>query len=1164
MFWNPPSSSRFQRAVVLRGIAISFCLVVAGVPTTGWSAPPSAATTESPATNDEPTVDGVTARLKKVEETKDLDPSLRSTLTETYGRILQQLKLADEAKARAKAFSQAIERAPAQLQELKSESAAGPAAAEAEASITAGTTRAEAQKKLSQAQAKLAEAQKTLADLQNEPKLRSERRLEIPKLQDAIRKQLDEFEKQLAVKPNAEESTEAVLVTHWLLVARKRALEQELLTNQEELAAYEATADLLAAQRDQAVVREAQAEEAVQRWQAAVNERRRNEASRQALDAERVKTHAHPAIKRLAGENTELAARRQATADLIEQAGAQSERLETRLQNLEQQYAKVTDRAERAGLNETIGLLLRKYREDLPNVREHRRNVAARQAEIASLSLHLLELEDERAELADLDAVVKQNASHIDDAVNPIEMPIIAEEMRELFQTKRDYLDSLIADTGSYLDKLLALETQERQYIKKAEEFQQFSDENVLWIRSAARPRFSDLPALVDACGWLASGDNWQDVLQAVRDDLHAAPWFYAGLVCSCLLLGTAQHFWRRRLRECGREAQQGTATSFKPTAEALLLTVLLSAGWPALLWLCGWRLDEIGDTGEFPQAIGLAIQGIALLWLALELARQMCRGQGLGEAHFDWSHGSVRVVRRTLRWLLAGGLPAAFVVLVMESQATESWKATLGRAAFVLAQGLTAWCAWQIWHAPSGLFSELVSHESDARWKRFERFWQFATVGAPIVLAAIALAGYYYTAVQLAGWMYCTVFLLFGVVVLHAAMLRWMLLAYRELAIQRARERRAAEAAATAAAGTDGKPPLADAGIPEPAVSLSDVNIQTRSLLRMGLLATLLIGTWLIWSGVLPALGIFARIELWPNPLALIEAGATEVPVEGRLTLADAILALIIAMVTFAAARNIPGLLEITVLRQLSMDAGLRYAVTAVSKYAITVVGMIAAFGRLGVGWTQVQWLVAAVSVGLGFGMQEIFANFVSGLILLFERPIRIGDVVSVGEVTGKVSRIRIRATTITDWDLRELVVPNKEFITGRVMNWTLTDTTARMTIHVGVAYRSDPDLVRLILLRIAREHPLVLKSPAPHALLDDLGESSINFTLRVYLTNLDASLQVRHELHASILAELRAAGIELPFPQRDLNLRSVAPEILQSEVLVAAPHFTANGIKG
>ena len=228
------------------------------------------------------------------------------------------------------------------------------------------------------------------------------------------------------------------------------------------------------------------------------------------------------------------------------------------------------------------------------------------------------------------------------------------------------------------------------------------------------------------------------------------------------------------------------------------------------------------------------------------------------------------------------------------------------------------------------------------------------------------------------------------------------------------------------------------------------------------------------------------------------------------------------------------------TVLQRLPLDAGARYAATTVSRYVIFVVGVSFCFHEIGIGWSNVQWLIAAMTVGLGFGLQEIFANFVSGLILLFERPIRIGDVVSVGEVTGKVTRIRIRATTITDWDMRELVVPNKEFITARVMNWTLSDTTARMTLKVGVAYGTDPELTRRLLLEVADKNANVLKEPAPHALFNEFGDSTLNFILRVYLPSLDVFLKTRHELHSGINAAFQNAGIEIAFPQRDIHIRS------------------------
>ena len=168
-------------------------------------------------------------------------------------------------------------------------------------------------------------------------------------------------------------------------------------------------------------------------------------------------------------------------------------------------------------------------------------------------------------------------------------------------------------------------------------------------------------------------------------------------------------------------------------------------------------------------------------------------------------------------------------------------------------------------------------------------------------------------------------------------------------------------------------------------------------------------------------------------------------------------------------------------------------------------IVGVVLAFGAIGIGWSKVQWLAAAITVGLGFGLQEIFANFVSGLIILFERPVRVGDMITVGGISGRVARLRIRATTIVDWDRKELIIPNKEFVTGQIINWTLTEQTLRIVIPVGIAYGSDTKLAEETLLRVAHDDPEVLDDPAPSVVFSEFGDSALIFNLRVFIPHID-----------------------------------------------------------
>jgi potassium efflux system protein len=245
--------------------------------------------------------------------------------------------------------------------------------------------------------------------------------------------------------------------------------------------------------------------------------------------------------------------------------------------------------------------------------------------------------------------------------------------------------------------------------------------------------------------------------------------------------------------------------------------------------------------------------------------------------------------------------------------------------------------------------------------------------------------------------------------------------------------------------------------------------------------------------------------------------------------------------IVTVSAAKTLPSLLEISVLHRLPLDNGARNAIVIISRYAVTILGFVLACNMLGIRWASVQWLAAAMTVGLGFGLQEIFANLVSGLIILFERPIRIGDLVTVGGTTGRISRMQIRATTITDFDRREMIVPNKKFITDDVVNWTLSDQITRFVLPVGISYDCDPDQAQKLLLDLAKKHPLVLRDPEPSAVFIGFGDSTLNLELRVFLGRRDDFVKLQHELNLAVGREFKAAGIEIAFPQQDIHIRSI-----------------------
>jgi len=182
-------------------------------------------------------------------------------------------------------------------------------------------------------------------------------------------------------------------------------------------------------------------------------------------------------------------------------------------------------------------------------------------------------------------------------------------------------------------------------------------------------------------------------------------------------------------------------------------------------------------------------------------------------------------------------------------------------------------------------------------------------------------------------------------------------------------------------------------------------------------------------------------------------------------------------------------------------------------------------------------------MSVGLGFGLQEIVANFVCGLIVLFERPFRVGDTVTIGDINGTVSRIRIRATTVVDWDRKELIVPNKEFVVGRLINWSLSDKYVRIRIPVGIAYGSDTKLAEELLMQVAGKNSRVLSEPPPQAVFKGFGDNSLNFELRVYVNGIDDYIPMTHELNGAIDNAFKEAGLTIAFPQQDVHLDATGP---------------------
>jgi small-conductance mechanosensitive channel len=273
--------------------------------------------------------------------------------------------------------------------------------------------------------------------------------------------------------------------------------------------------------------------------------------------------------------------------------------------------------------------------------------------------------------------------------------------------------------------------------------------------------------------------------------------------------------------------------------------------------------------------------------------------------------------------------------------------------------------------------------------------------------------------------------------------------------------------------------------------------------------------------------------IEVLNTPLLTI-GGTTITPWQ-------IIYVLVALIVLFFIANRLKKWLINSLLTKSTMDLGARIAMGTIIKYLFILIGFVVIIQSIGVDLSTLTVAIGALGVGIGFGLQNVTNNFVSGIIILFERPIKVGDRIEVGDISGDVIDISMRATTVVTNDNISVIVPNSEFISSRVINWSHNDRNVRFNIPVGVSYKEDPQKVKELLLSVANDNTAVLKKPSPDVIFNEFGDSSLNFILRVWTTKLIQTPQVlKSQLYFEIFKRFREDGIEIPFPQRDLHIKN------------------------
>lgn len=750
--------------------------------------------------------------------------------------------------------------------------------------------------------------------------------------------------------------------------------------------------------------------------------------------------------------------------------------------------------------------------------------------DLADLRLERVLLSEQQRELLDIGIAAQMLIQAYVEAGNEERRDAAAQD--QLFPLLHKRAELLILMEPLLQRRIATLEKSEQtlqEQLQVTQELQQMLDRHLLWIPSHSIINSGWFQRLPEGLYDLVKPSRFITSINLSLRDFRQQPLPWAGSLLLVLILLELRRRAPARIEALALNAYQVRNDSYQNTLKTFGWTLLAALPGPVALALSGQLLQDIGNPGRFSHSLGQACMLLVLPLLAVQLLRWVSMERGLGHAHFRWTRQRRTALHHWLPGVAVTVIPLYFISSLAFIRRVDLAIDVQARVAIILSCLVLAWALWRLLDAGRVWVVRGVISEPSA----LRKLLRLLLPAVLLVTAVLALAGYVYSAGMILQSLLTSFNIIVVVAVVMGLLARWFLLGERRLALHRLEERRAAAQAAQESAEVTPEP--------EENITLEQVNTQTRRLLRVLRYSLLTLGLIWVWVAILPAIGRLDEIALWH----FSDTGADGTPVQQPVTLMAVLLGIIALALTTVGARNLPGLIEISLLSHIRIDAASRYAITSVLRYAIVIGGTLAGLNFLGMRWSQLQWMAAALTVGLGFGLQEIFANFVSGIILLFERPFRVGDIITVGDLSGRVTRIRTRATTVLDFDNKEIVIPNKTFITGQLINWTLTDTITRVVIRVGVAYNTDTDKVRALLLQAAKEDQRVLAEPEPVCWFLTFGASSLDFELRVYVNTISHRLEVQDFLNNRIKTLFAEHHIEIAFPQLDLHVRDLPAAI-------------------
>lgn len=750
-------------------------------------------------------------------------------------------------------------------------------------------------------------------------------------------------------------------------------------------------------------------------------------------------------------------------------------------------------------------------------------NIQGLSKQIADLRVQIFDITQKRNELYDLDAYVAKVESDEGEKFTNTEKI----QLTNLLTERRKMSSDLIKSLNNQLNLAISLELTQQQITQISDQIQSKLEQQSFWVKSNNPINldwFAELPR-----AFIAQVDG---IVKKIGLPTNYSNLPYLLMYCLGLFVVGGAIFKfkdriKQRLSKINGEINRLKYDNQWNTPQALLLTAFLTLSGTL------WFLAICQMLGFFfmknPTEFWDWSFSMAGYWWFFTFWLSLFRPNGIFVRHFEFSQQSAVRFQSVIKRIVVA------VVLLLNTSVFSN-VTDYGLANDVIGQVNTIvsllFCIIII--APR-FKNVLRSYEDEKKSHNhiIVKIVQFGLQIIPVGLVLLVALGYYYTALNLIQHLinsyiaWCVWWLIRQVIY------RGITVSSRRLAHRRLEEKlRQKQAGFNDGSTSDDVVVLNEK---EEGLALNEVRSQ---LLRFAdlFIWTALIGIfYYVWSDLITVASYLREVTLWQQTTTTEAGTVTE-----SITLFNLLVALVIVGITYVLVRNISGILEVLIFSRVNLSQGTPYTITTLLTYIFIAIGGAWAFATLGMSWSKLQWLFAALSVGLGFGMQEIFANFVSGIILLFERPIRVGDTVTINGVSGTVAKIRIRAITLIDFDRKEVIVPNKSFVTGQVINWALSNTMTRLVINVGVAYGSNLELVKKLLLQAANEQTTVLKDPEPRAYFLSFGASTLDHELRVYVAQLAERTNTIDALNRRINELFAENNIDIAFNQLDVFIKN------------------------